>query len=160
MTATQKIQKRCWEFLYPVFPLLEGFLNPLRFRRRQPFLLGWLHPGRSLEDLRKHLHREWGFEHVVPAWTDDGQVLSWRKRISFEYQYHVRVFGDGEIRGHFEYTPEAAPLKHFFEIGQEMRAEEFRRFLADHMVDYPDVSAAARGQNTNTGVMQDPQSTS
>ena len=31
------------------------------------------------------------------AWTDKDQVLSWRKLVNFQEQYHLRVFKDGEI---------------------------------------------------------------
>jgi hypothetical protein len=133
MTSSQYIQKRFWEFFYPVFPFIERLARPFKMSGRQNYLLGRLHPERTLDELQERL-RGWDFEHVVMAWTDDGQVLSWRKRVSFTHQYHIRVFEDGEIRGHYEYAPEAAPLWHLLEVGQVPREEDFRAFLGEHLI--------------------------
>ncbi len=65
------------------------------------------------------------------AWEDADQVLSWRRLASFNEQYHIRVFKDGEIRGHFEITPEAHPMEHFFEKGETARTTDFLKFLGD-----------------------------
>lgn len=137
MTTAQKAQQRFWDFLYPVFPYCERIARPfkwLKANRRQNFLLGHLSPETTLDAFREHLRTRWQFEHVIAAWVERGQVLSWRRRISFEYQYHIRVYDDGEVRGHYEYTPEAAPARHMFAIGQEKRADDFRTFLGRHVV--------------------------
>ena len=133
MTAVQRIQQRLWAYVYPFFPHVERLARSLRFSGRQPFLLGRLHPERSLNELQHHLCEERGFEHAVLAWVDDGQVLSLRKCISFEHQYHIRVFEDGEMRGHFEYTPEAAPMKHILGVGREKRSDDFCRLLEGYL---------------------------
>ena len=39
--------------------------------------------------------------------------------------------GDGEIRGHFEFTPEAHPIAHFQEKGEKACTEDFLKFLGD-----------------------------
>ncbi|MEK7539337.1 MAG: hypothetical protein AAB595_01725, partial [Patescibacteria group bacterium] len=77
------------------------------------------------------LHSKWGFGNHFIAWDDQAQVLSWRKLINFQEQYHLRVFSDGEIRGHFEYTPEAHPIQHFDEKGESFHRAEFLKFLGD-----------------------------
>ncbi|MEN9560751.1 MAG: hypothetical protein RIQ56_24 [Candidatus Parcubacteria bacterium] len=129
MHTSARIKLKFWKWIYPIFPYLQ---YPFSFFHsgRQKFPLGWLAPGKSLEDLKARLTSQ-GFGNHFVAWEDDGQVLSWRKFDGFEWQYHVRVFADGEIRGHYERTPEAAPLRHFAEIGEEARAEDFKKFLGD-----------------------------
>jgi hypothetical protein len=92
-----------------------------------------LAPGKTLEGLKKHLHDEWGFGNHFIAWGDEGQVLSWRKIKDFNHQYHLRVFSDGEIRGHFEYTPEGHPIAHFDERDESFHRGEFLKFLGEYV---------------------------
>lgn len=132
LKLNERLQQYLWSFLlYPIWPVVERVFNFLHQPERQPYHLGWLAPGRTLEDLKEHLATKHGFGNHFVAWTDSGQVLSWRKLVSFSRQYHIRVFRDGEIRGHFEVTPEASPLKHFRAKGQEDRSEELLTFLGD-----------------------------
>jgi hypothetical protein len=159
LTLGQRIKKNIWRHIYPIFPWVqEHFLKwhlAWHEKGRQPYHIGWLAPGKSLKDLEKHLHNEWNFGNHFVAWTDRGQVLSWRKLESFEKQYHLRVFEDGEIRGHYEYTPEDKPIGHFAEIGEEARIEDFRKFLGDYIVQRkcisrlrPDVNVAPDSEIT------------
>lgn len=87
-----------------------------------------------MEDLKVHLHSEWGFGNHFVAWVDEGQVLSWRKLVDFNNQYHLRVFNDGELRGHFEYTPEGHPIDHFVEKGEKEAQIDFLKFLGEFVV--------------------------
>ncbi len=103
---------------------------------RQKYHIGWLKKGKTLEELKDHLHGKWGFGNHFIAWPDTGQVLSWRKLSDFNHQYHLRVFSDGEIRGHFEYTPEGHPLAHFDEKGEEFHKAEFLKFLGEFVTDH------------------------
>ncbi len=125
------IKNRIWRFLYPIFPHLQKPFARFHHKERQQYHLGWLAHGKTLEDLERHLHDEWGFGDLFIAWEDTDQVLFWRKLIDFEHQYHIRVFRDGEIRGHYEYTPEAYPLRHFEEVGEEVRMAQFKKFLGN-----------------------------
>ena len=100
-------------------------------KERQRYHLGWLASGKTLEGLKKHLHEKWGFGNHFIAWNDDSQVLSWRKISDFNHQYHLRVFSDGEIRGHFEFTPEGHPLEHFEEKGEADKTTDFLKFLGE-----------------------------
>jgi hypothetical protein len=138
LTTSQKIKKNVWKHLYRYFPWLQKHLLKWHLvwheKGRQPYHIGWLAPGKTLEELEKHLHTEWGFGNHFVAWKDNGQVLSWRKLEDFDNQYHLRVFKDGEIRGHHEFTPESKPLEHFVEINEESRIEEFKKFLGDYIV--------------------------
>jgi len=138
LTLGQKIKKNIWRHLYPIFPWVQKHFLKWHLtwheKGRQPYHIGWLAPGKSLKDLEKHLHNEWNFGNHFVAWTDKSQVLSWRKLENFDYQYHIRVFRDGEIRGHYEYTPESKPIEHFIEIDEQARIEQFRKFLGDYIV--------------------------
>src|SRR6185437_14085319 len=78
---------------------------------RQEYLLGKLAAGKSLDDFLAYLAAQ-GFGNNFIAHRDEGQVLSLRRLEDFEWQYHLRIFKDGEVRGHYEYTPEAHPIKH------------------------------------------------
>ena len=135
MTFFDKIKQKIWQFVYKFFPILQKTL--LRWhliwhqKGRQRYHVGWLASGKTLEELKKHLHEKWNFGNHFIAWVDDGQVLSWRKLANFNDQYHLRVFSDGEIRGHFEFTPEAHPIEHLEEKGEREAKEDFLKFLDD-----------------------------
>ena len=141
LSPLEKIQRVFWKALYPYFPTLQGALVRSHIIRhesgRQRYHLGWLAPHVSLEKLKDHLSREWNFGNHFVAWKDTDQVLSWRRLASFEEQWHLRVYADGEIRGHYERTPEASPLKHFEEVGETARAAEFKKFLGAYCVAHP-----------------------
>ena len=144
MTFTDKIKQKIWHLIYKFFPTFQRVLvkwGILRHKKeRQRFHIGWLTPGKTLEDLKLHLHNEWGFGNHFVAWVDEGQVLSWRKLTDFNDQYHLRVFDDGEIRGHFELTPEAHPLAHFEEKGEAEYREDFLKFLGEFAVQEKTIS--------------------
>jgi hypothetical protein len=134
MTFVDRIKQKIWGFVYKFFPSIQK--NLLRWhiifhRGRQKYHIGWFPPGKTLEELKKHLNEKWGFGNHFIAWVDENQVFGWRKLVSFKEQYHVRVFEDGEIRGHFEFTPEAHPIKHFREIGEKETKQDFFNFLGD-----------------------------
>ena len=138
MTFFDKIKQKIWHFVYEFFLPVQRFLLKHHIihheNKRQKYHIGWLAPGKTLEELKLHLHSKWGFGNHFIAWTDNGQVLSWRKLTDFQDQYHFRVFSDGEIRGHFEFTPEAHPIEHFKEKGEVNKREDFLKFLSDFVV--------------------------
>ena len=138
LTFGQLIKKYIWRHIYPIFPWMQKHLLKWHLmwheKGRQPYHIGWLAPDKTLQQLEKHLHNEWGFGNHFVAWEDSGQVLSWRKLESFEKQYHLRVFKDGEICGHFEFTPEAHPLEHMEEKGEVDKTKDFLEFLGDFIV--------------------------
>ncbi len=135
MSFLDKLKKTIWTYIYPLFTPLQRFFLKYGIiaheRERQPYHIGWLSPGKTLEDLKMHLHSEWGFGNHFVAWVDEGQVLSWRKLVDFNTQYHLRIFKEGEIRGHLEYTPEGHPVDHFFEKGEREALEDFLKFLGE-----------------------------
>ncbi len=128
MTPVQKFKQKMWRAIYPIFPRLEHRFVFLHNKGRQKYHIGWLKEGKTLAELKQHLSTQ-GFGNHFVAWEDADQVLSWRRLASFNEQYHIRVFKDGEIRGHFEITPEAHPLEHFFEKGETPRTDDFLKFL-------------------------------
>ncbi len=97
---------------------------------RQKFILGDLASTCSTEELIEHLVRN-GYGSNFIAWQDEGEILSLRKSPDFIYQYHIRLYSDGEIRGHYEYTPECHPYLHIREIGLVDRREYFLELLGN-----------------------------
>ncbi|MBS3903346.1 MAG: hypothetical protein KGZ30_03180 [Anaplasmataceae bacterium] len=108
-----------------------GFINHVGMidgKGRQRFLLGKLSSDRTPEDFFSYLATR-GFEHHFPAWVDPEEEFGMRFRESFVFQYHIRLYKDGEIRGHYEYTPEAHPFAHLKEMDIEARRHKFMEFL-------------------------------
>jgi hypothetical protein len=135
MNTGDKIKQKIWNFIYTFFLPARKFLLKIGViwhkKGRQRYHIGWLAPGKTLEGLKKHLHEKWGFGNHFIAWIDEDQVLSWRKLTDFEDQYHLRVYKDGEICGHFEFTPEAHPLEHMKEVGEKNANADFLKFLGE-----------------------------
>lgn len=144
MTPMDKIKQRIWDFVYSFFLPARRFLLKTGLiwhkKGRQKYHIGWLAPHKTLEGMKKHLHDKWGFGNHFIAWIDEDQVLSWRKLTDFEDQYHLRVYKDGEICGHFEYTPEAHPLEHMEEKGEVNKKEDFIKFLGEFCVQEKHIS--------------------
>ncbi len=136
MNSFDKFKQRFWKGIYPHFTTMQKFFLKMGFHQkgRQKYHIGWLAPGKTLEEMKRYLHEKWGFGNHFVAWTDDGQVLSWRKLADFQDQYHLRVYKDGEICGHFEFTPEAHPIDHFIEKGEIEKKEDFLNFLGEYVV--------------------------
>lgn len=138
MSFFDSLKQKMWNFIYSFFLPARSFLMKLGIvwhkKGRQRYHLGWLAPGKNLEQLKQHLHANWGFGNHFIAWVDEDQVLSWRKLLDFEEQYHLRVYKDGEIRGHFESTPEAHPFGHMEEKGETEKREDFMKFLGTFVV--------------------------
>lgn len=144
MNFFDKVKQKIWDFIYGFFLPVRQFFFRLGIiwhkKGRQKYHIGWLAPGKTLEDLKKHLHDRWGFGNHFIAWVDDDQVLSWRKLTDFQDQYHLRVYKDGEICGHFEYTPEAHPIEHMEEKGEKRKEKDFLKFLGDFAVQEKHIS--------------------
>jgi hypothetical protein len=125
-----------WKICYPFFEGGRDGLIKLRIihhhgRQRYPF--GRLAADKTVEDFLKHLAAQ-GFGNHFVAWEDEGELIGLRRPDGFEGQYHLRVFEDGEVRGHYEFTPEAHPYRHFFEHGEEERRDDFLEFCAGWIV--------------------------
>lgn len=128
-------------FIRPIFPLLQwfGHVSGLFVHaktieppyNRQPFLIGRLSNTKSLDELISHL-KQAGFFFERLAYKDPGQVLSMRRLCDTynDRQFHIRIFSDGEVRGHYEYTPEDHPIAHMQEALFEPHTEQFRKWLS------------------------------
>ena len=97
--------------------------------KRQHYHLGWL-DNSHVESLANHLHSSGWTEQPI-AWLDPGETHSLSKRHMEVWQYHLRIFHDGEVRGHLEYAPEEYSWRHFFEINIQNRNTEFHSFLEE-----------------------------
>jgi hypothetical protein len=131
-----------WKLVTPLHPPLRDlsrWLGLATFERfidekgRQKFLLGKVHPEHTIESIVAHLVDK-GYGHNIIAWLDRGEVASLRFLENFHFQYHIRIFEDGEIRAHYERTPEAHPLMHFYEADFEERREYFMKLLEGKMI--------------------------
>ena len=108
-------------------------LGLLKHEGRSDFLLGTLDPKRPVRDFVSFLVGH-GFANHFITWKEEGEFVSLRRTAGFKYQYHVRIFTDGEVRGHYEYTPECHPILHIREIGVEDRTDEFKQLIQDWIV--------------------------
>ena len=107
-TFLEKIRYWFWRFYTPLHPYVRDFSTSIRVMRhegRQDFLMGTIAPTRSVREFVSYLIEQ-GFGNHFVAWKDTDELVSLRRTIGFRYQHHVRVFTDGEVRCHYEYTPE------------------------------------------------------
>jgi len=105
------------------------WIDLARHGGRQDFLIA--KKGGSKKKLEAYLIKK-GYEWSYYSWIDDNEILSMRKVVKFKYQYHIRLFSDGEIRGHYEYAPDRYPLKHLCESCFEQKKVYFSRLLKDY----------------------------
>jgi hypothetical protein len=126
-----------WRAYTPLHPLLRGTARALgvssksfvdTHQGRQNFAFGHIAAGVSLKAFVDHLVSQ-GFANHFVAWKDNDELVSLRRVENFTHQYHIRIFSDGEVRGHYEFTPECYPLAHLKGVGQEPRHEEFAKIF-------------------------------
>jgi hypothetical protein len=132
-TLLDKMKYWFWRVYTPLHPYLRDIstkIGIVRHEGRQSFLIGTIHPSRSARELVFFLIEQ-GFGNHFIAWKDTDELVSLRRTVGFRYQYHLRIFNDGEVRCHYEYTPEYRPIKHLIQIGFEERSAEFRDILQD-----------------------------
>jgi hypothetical protein len=123
-----------WNLAYQVWPPIIRTVEKLGFHDfRQKYLLGHLNANYNRLDLEAYLFDQ-GFELAKIAWKDPGEVLSMRKIDKEIFQYHIRLFIDGEIRAHYEYSPESHPLLHIKEACFNPETEYFRKLLGVYLI--------------------------
>ena len=134
-----------WYVLRPLHPAARNLLAMLGYMKRyekyrpdgrQRFLLGTLAPGVTEQMLIDRLVKQ-GYGRQLVALRDAGELVSLRYSPTFEHQYHVRIFEDKEVRGHFEYTVESHPFRHDKEIGFEDRRDEFLKLMGEMILPPP-----------------------
>ncbi len=125
--------KWIWRFVYKVWPPVLRVLEKLKFHNyRQEWLIGYFGEKYCKSDLVKLLEKN-GFENAILTWKDPGEVLSMRKVDKKIFQYHIRLFDDGEIRVHYEYSSEGGPWKHCVEDGFKPCEGYFKKLLGDYL---------------------------
>lgn len=122
-----------WQSVYRVYPpVLRALERAGVHAVRQEFLIGRLRPQIEPAELASHLKSK-GFEPAILAWRDPGEILGVRKLERKVFQYHLRLFSDGELRGHYEHSSEGNPWAHVTGRGFEARDEYFRQLLGAYL---------------------------
>ena len=139
-TLLAQIKYIIWRIYTPVHPFFRELFTSLgivslrakakRWGERQEYLIGTIAPGESIESVVRHLVGHDYGNHFI-AWRDQGEVVGLRYVEDFKYQYHIRIFEDGEVRAHYEYTPESYLIRHNKAEGFEDRREHFLKILGD-----------------------------
>lgn len=132
VTFWERIKQFLWKLIDPIFPTVRDalvFLGVISHEQRQDYIYGNLKTGITLFDVHQYLEQQ-GFSNDYVSWIDPGETLNMRKLTDVVYQYHVRLFEDGEVRAHHEYTPESHPWKHLFERGMTPGETYLRTLLA------------------------------
>jgi len=135
-----------WRILGPIHPYVRNVLGYLGYMRkydkyrpegRQRFVIGRIGPNVSVKELITYLLGE-GYRKYFVALKDEDELIGLRYSPDFVHQYHIRIFKDGEVRGHYEYTPECHPLLHDREVGFEERRGEFLDLLGKYLAPEPE----------------------
>lgn len=122
-------EKLLWKLIYKIYPPILRVLEKFRLHStRQPFLVGNIKDISNIQKIEQHIIKQW-YEHSILAWMDPGEILSMRKLDKKVYQYHIRIFHDGEVRWHYEYASEASPFKHIFQIWFKDTSDYFKGLL-------------------------------
>ena len=130
-----RIKYYFWRVYSPYHPTVRDSvisLSLIKNHGRQPYLLGKVAPHLSIEEFVEFLVEK-GFAYHRVAWEDDGELVSLRHVENFIYQYHIRIFEDREVRGHYEYTPECYPILHLWDVGRQDRRKEFQELVGDRL---------------------------
>ncbi len=125
-----------WRLYTPLHPFIRDAalaLGIVRHSGRQEFLLGYIAPGLDVRAFVAHCV-ERGYGNHFIAWREEGELVSLRRVRGFQYQYHLRIYEDGDVRGHYELTPECHPVRHIKGIGIEDRRHEFYEDIGDWLV--------------------------
>jgi len=144
-------KKIFWKLFNPIFPTVRDAwvaMGLISHNIRQPYLYGKLKAGYTANDLRKLLTSA-GFVNNYVAWVDPDEVLNMSKVVDEIYQYHVRLFIDGEVRAHHEFTAEAHPFKHLYDVGLTDGAAYLKPLLSELVEELPSPEISLR--NTTQG---------
>lgn len=126
-----------WKLIYSSYPHFLRLLEKTKIHnQRQNYLIGTFNGKYEITELENFLIEYEDYHHGLLSWRDPGEILNLRKLEGELYQYHIRVFHDGEIRAHFEYASEARPLEHILESYFEPRHEYFQQLLGDFLIPY------------------------
>src|SRR3989338_9262328 len=122
-----------WNLVYSFYPPFLRVLEKVGIHSgRQDFLIGTINPN-QLGTIKTKL-QEQGFENCILSWKDTDEILNVRKVDSSNYQYHLRVYDDGEVRAHYEYSSEGSPFGHIFNAQFIEQREYFQGILQDYIL--------------------------
>ncbi|HUX35882.1 MAG TPA: hypothetical protein VMV71_02505 [Candidatus Paceibacterota bacterium] len=102
-----------WQAYMPIHYLMRNSIaafNVFELGKPKDFL-GNIAPHLSMRDFVEFLVKK-GYKNHFVAWKYKGEVVSLRYVENFSRQYHIRVFENGSVCGHYEYTPESRPFTH------------------------------------------------
>lgn len=129
----ERYQTLFWTAVYYLLPKLTAVIQFFGWHRfRQNYLVGFLRKDKSPEELIRYLNKR-GYNRARLAWKDKGEVFGVRRIIRHNFQYHIRFFNDREIRGHYEYTAEANPLGHLYEVVFTDPVDYFEHLLHEYL---------------------------
>jgi len=113
MNKKKHTYSKVWHIAYAIQPPIRKVLQATgSHKKRGEYLLGLLNTEKyTLADFNAYLISI-GFERTKLAWKEPGEILSLRRVDGLKFQWHIRVFDDGEVRGHYELSPESSPIKH------------------------------------------------
>lgn len=136
MKIRDYFKKILWLIMMPFFPFVRDLTKKLGYKpypKRQEYHLGYLTKEKDLKSFTDYLTKK-GFIKNMIAWIDEDEILSLRLLENFKYQYHIRLFSDREIRGHYELTPEYSPFDHLHDKDTADKREEFKKILGSWLV--------------------------
>ena len=120
-------------FIRPLFPFFQFIVVSFGVYKcfpRSKFLLGKLRV--PLEEAKQHLKKQGFFSNRISLILQ-GQTLSMRKLDPEkpDWQYHIRIFCDGEVRGHYEMTPEDHSFTHMKSTNTIDKEKELKEMVSD-----------------------------
>ena len=122
-----------WNLVYSFYPPFLRVLEKVGIHSgRQDFLIGRIDP-QQITAIRTNLQAQ-GFENCILSWKDTDEILNVRKVDSSNYQYHLRVYDNGEVRAHYEYSSEGSPFGHIFNAQFIDQREYFQELLHDYLL--------------------------
>ena len=131
--AKKHTYHKAWTPVYKTYPKLLRIIEKIGLHRgRQEYHIGFLREESTPEDFKSYLENQ-DFEQALLAWKDTGEVLSMRKVHNHKFQYHIRLFIDNEIRGHYEYSSEGNPVGHVMETVFNPEIPFFNELLVDYL---------------------------
>lgn len=96
--------------------------------RREYYLFRLQQPAGDLQDRLS----SYGWQPNLKGYVYEGQISQWRRLVNNgRNEYHIRLYTDGVITGHFSLTPERGFLRHLLAIGSRpMAKEEVKEFIS------------------------------
>ncbi len=142
-STTKFLRSGFWRVYMPLHYLMRNSLFNIFEHGKLKDFLGKIAPHLSIQEFVEFLV-ERGYGNHFVAWKFKGEVVSLRYVEEFTHQYHIRVFKDGSVCGHYEYTPESHPFLHtkrflYMKLGikkieTKNQPEYFYKLLGDMIV--------------------------